>query len=70
MAFDVALGQYYESKSLIHKLDPRTKLFFVIVFMVATFVAKDVYAFAFLFGVLLVSIVLSRVPLRVILLRG
>lgn len=72
MAFDVALGQYYESKSLIHRLDPRTKLFFVIVFMISSFVAKDVYAFLFLLGVLLVSIVVSRVPLRIILkgLRG
>ena len=67
MAFDVSLGQYYEAKSLIHKLDPRTKLFFVIMFMVATFVANDVYAFAFLLGVLLVSIIVSRVPLRVII---
>ncbi len=72
MAFDVALGQYYESKSLIHKLDPRTKLLFVIFFMVSIFVAKDVYAFSFLLGVLLVSIVISRVPLRILFkgLRG
>ena len=48
MAFDVSLGQYYEGKSLIHKLDPRTKLFLVITFMIATFVAKSIYAFAFL----------------------
>ncbi len=67
MAFDVSLGQYYEAKSLIHKLDPRTKLFLIIMFMVATFVAKDVYSFAFLLGFLLVSIVVSRVPIRVIL---
>ncbi|MBQ8546524.1 MAG: energy-coupling factor transporter transmembrane protein EcfT [Clostridia bacterium] len=67
MAFDVSLGQYYESKSLIHRLDPRTKLFFIIMFMVSTFVAKDVYSFAFLLGILLVSIIVSRVPIRVIL---
>lgn len=66
MAFDVALGQYYESKSLIHKLDPRTKIFLVIMFMIATFVAKDIYAFAFLLGILLFAIIVSRVPLRVI----
>lgn len=72
MAFDVALGQYYESKSLIHKLDPRTKIFLVIMFMIATFVAKDIYAFAFLLGILLFAIIVSRVPLRVIFkgLRG
>ncbi|MBO5091138.1 MAG: energy-coupling factor transporter transmembrane protein EcfT [Clostridia bacterium] len=67
MAFDVSLGQYYEGKSLIHKLDPRTKLFLVIMFMVATFVAKSIYAFAFLLLVVLISIIISRVPLRIIL---
>ena len=67
MAFDVSLGQYYEGKSLIHKLDPRTKLFFVIMFMVATFVAKSVYSFAFLAIVVLFTIIISRVPLRTII---
>ena len=67
MAFDVSLGQYYEGDSLIHKLDPRTKLFYVIMFMVATFVAKSVYAFAFLFLIVIVSIIISRVPIRTIL---
>ncbi len=67
MSFDVSLGQYYEGKSLIHKLDPRTKLFFVIVFMVSTFVAKSIYSFAFLFVIVLLSIIISCVPLRIIL---
>ena len=67
MAFDVSLGQYYEGKSLIHKLDPRTKLFLVIMFMVATFVAKSIYAFAFLLLVVLISIIISRVPIRIVI---
>ena len=69
MSFDVSLGQYYEANSLIHKLDPRTKLLFVIMFMVASFVAKSIYAFAFLFLITIVSIIISRVPLRIII-RG
>jgi energy-coupling factor transport system permease protein len=69
MSFDVSLGQYYEAKSLIHKLDPRTKLLFVIMFMVASFVAKSIYSFAFLFLITIASIIISRVPLRIIL-RG
>ncbi|MBO5338859.1 MAG: energy-coupling factor transporter transmembrane protein EcfT [Clostridia bacterium] len=66
MSFDVSLGQYYEAKSPIHKLDPRTKLFFVIMFMIATFVAHEVVAFAALLAIVLISIIISRVPLRVI----
>ena len=67
MSFDVSLGQYYEGNSLIHKFDPRTKLFFVIIFMVSSFVAKSYFAFALLLLFVLVSIVISRVPLRIII---
>ncbi|MBQ3018274.1 MAG: energy-coupling factor transporter transmembrane protein EcfT [Clostridia bacterium] len=69
MAFDVSLGQYYEGKSLIHKLDPRTKLIYVIMFMVSIFVAKSIYAFALLSVVVLLTVIFSRVPIRTIL-RG
>lgn len=67
MAFDVSLGQYYEGKSLIHKLDPRTKLIYVIMFMVSIFVAKSIYAFALLSVVVLLTVLFSRVPIRTIL---
>lgn len=67
MNFDVGFGQYYEAKSPIHKLDPRTKLLFVIVYIVAIFLARDVYAFIPLTALILFSIIISRVPIRVIL---
>ncbi|MBQ3040412.1 MAG: energy-coupling factor transporter transmembrane protein EcfT [Clostridia bacterium] len=66
MSLDITLGQYYDTKSLIHRLDPRTKLFFVIIYIVAIFVAKEIMAFAFLALVLITTIIVSRVPLRVI----
>ena len=67
MSFDVTLGQYYETNSPIHKLDPRSKLFFVIVFLVATFMAKSVYAFALLVAITILFVLLSKVPLRTVL---
>ena len=67
MAFDVTLGQYYGTGSVIHRLDPRSKLLFVIFFIVSIFVAKDVYAFAFLALVVIASILASRVPFRLVL---
>lgn len=66
MGFDVSLGQYYEANSFVHKLDPRTKLLFVIVFLVATFVAKSIFSFALLVVLTLLFVIISRVPLRVI----
>lgn len=64
---DVSVGQYYEKNSIIHRLDPRTKLFFVLLYIVSIFVAKEIYAFAFLGAVMVLTVILSRVPLRIIL---
>ena len=66
MGFDVSLGQYYEANSFVHKLDPRTKLLFVIIFLVATFVAKNIYAFVLLVALITFLVIISRVPFRII----
>ena len=63
----MTLGQYYGTGSVIHRLDPRAKLLFVLFFIVSIFMAKDVYAFAFLALVVIISIIVSRVPLRLVL---
>ena len=39
MLKDITLGQYFPGDTVIHKLDPRTKLILVIVFIVALFLA-------------------------------
>lgn len=67
MAFDVSIGQYYEKNSVLHRLDPRTKLFFVLIYIIAIFVAKSIYAFALLTFVAVLTVIISRVPLRIIL---
>jgi energy-coupling factor transport system permease protein len=67
MSFDVGIGQYYETNSVLHKLDPRTKLFFVVMYIVSIFVAKEIYAFVLLTAIMLATIIISRVPLGVIL---
>ena len=67
MLKDITLGQYFPGKSFIHKLDPRSKLFFVMLFLVATFMAKSVFAFALLVFAIVFFVLLSRVPLRIVL---
>ena len=66
MSFDVGVGQYYETDSIIHRLDPRTKIFFILSYMVSIFVAKEVLSFALLTVVFVLTFVLSKIPLRVI----
>ncbi len=41
---EVAFGQYYPSSSFVHKCDPRTKILFLISYIVAIFLCKSFYA--------------------------
>ncbi len=69
MLRDITLGQYYQTDSVIHRLDPRVKLVTTIVFIVSLFVVEGAagYALAGLF--LLLVIRLSKVPVR-FMMRG
>ncbi len=64
MLRDITLGQYYQTESVIHRLDPRVKLVTTIVFIISLFVFKGIagYAIAALF--LLLAIKLSHVPFK------
>ena len=65
----VALGQYYEGNSLIHRLDPRVKLFSALCLIVGLFAAESLWCFLLLGGVILLLVAVSRISLGVIL-RG
>ena len=41
MIRDITIGQYYPAKSVIHKLDPRTKLFGTLMFIISVFFSFD-----------------------------
>ena len=66
---DITLGQYFPGNTVIHRLDPRTKLLFTVLYIVALFSAKGGVAYAVLFAVLCASIAVSRIHPRNIL-RG
>ena len=55
MLKDVTLGQYFPGSSLIHRLDPRVKIVWLVGYIVALFLAKNWGGYA-LMAALLVSI--------------
>jgi len=63
----VALGQFYPSGSCIHRLDPRMKIILALIYIVASFVCKNVFTFALLLASAVVLVLLSRIPLRTVL---
>ena len=67
MLNDVTFGQYYPTTSFVHKSDPRIKLLALIAYIVALFLAKNFYALAASFFVLVATIIASRVPLGSVL---
>ncbi len=64
---NIALGQYYPAKSVMHRLDPRIKVIGAIAYIVAAFLCRNVTAFAFLLLSCFALILISRIPLRIVL---
>lgn len=67
MLKDITLGQYFPGNSPVHRLDPRTKILFLIAYIVALFSAANWVSYAAVFCFLAVTILISRIPLKAIL---
>lgn len=66
MIRDITLGQYYPGKSLIHRLDARTKIIATLLFIVEIFVVNNFWGFLIAAAALLAVIGVSRVPVKFI----
>lgn len=69
MKADVAVGQYCEGNSFIHKLNPKWKVLFSVFFITVIFFAKNVFSFALLVLSVAGLALLSEINLK-ILFRG
>ena len=64
MLKDITLGQYFPGTSFIHRLDPRTKLLVLIVYIVALFVAKTWVSYLVCLAFLALCIAISTISLK------
>ena len=62
MLRDITLGQYYPADSVVHKLDPRVKLFATMIYIIALFTFRGILGFAIITGMLIFMIKISKVP--------
>ena len=69
MLKDITLGQYFPGHSIIHRLDPRTKLIMLVLYIVALFMATGWVAYGVLFVGLVWVIKISTIPMKSIV-RG
>ena len=64
MLKDITLGQYFPGTTLAHKLDPRTKILLVTLYIVALFCAKGLVTYGILALCLAVCVKISKVGLK------
>lgn len=69
MLKDITLGQFFPGNSVIHRLDPRTKLIALIVYIVALFSAGSWLSYGLIFAFLASCIAVSKIPVKAII-RG
>ena len=69
MLRDITLGQYYNTKSVIHDLDPRTKILGTMVYMVSLFAFNSFWTYLIAFCSAMYSNSFIKVPVR-FMLRG
>ena len=67
MLKDITFGQYYESKSLLHSLDPRVKIILMILFIIFIFLANNMFSLGFAALSIVFIILLSKIPLKMYL---
>ena len=60
MLKDVTLGQYFPGDTLIHRLDPRTKLVAVVLYFIALFSANSVFSTLLVIVTLMMCVAISR----------
>ena len=69
MLREITIGQYYPVDSVLHRMDPRTKLFGTMIFIISLFIAKNLWAYLLATAFLACVVRLSNVPFRFIV-RG
>lgn len=61
MLKDITLGQYFPGDTLLHRLDPRTKLILTLIFIVTLFTARHAVSYGILLAYLILAIFLSGI---------
>ncbi len=61
MLKDITMGQYFPGNTVVHRLDPRTKLLMVVVYIVALFLAKWWVSYGVMLAFLVTAVMLSHI---------
>ncbi len=66
MLKNITLGQYFPGSTFVHRLDPRTKLLIIVVYIVALFLVDKITAYLPVIVFLAVSVYVSKIKPKVL----
>lgn len=64
---EITIGQYIPGNSLVHRLDPRTKILLTLAYMILLFALNNFYGYIFPVVFLILATILSRISARYLL---
>ncbi|WP_188456402.1 energy-coupling factor transporter transmembrane component T family protein [Virgibacillus oceani] len=67
MSSSLIIGQYVPGNSIVHRLDPRTKITVIFFFVFIVFFANSVFSYATLTVFALTTVFITRIPIRYIM---
>jgi energy-coupling factor transport system permease protein len=65
MLNNIKIGRYYNTKSLIHDMNPLAKIISIFIFVIMSLIINDLYLNLFISIIVLLVIGLSHVPLKI-----
>lgn len=63
MLKNITMGQYIPGNSILHRADPRTKMIWTIILMVALFTANNIFSYVMMLAITAIMLVVSEVPI-------
>lgn len=67
MIKDLTIGQYFDTNSVVHKLDPRIKIVLLVASLVLIFCASNLFSLGYLTIAVFILLLITKVSLRVYL---
>ena len=67
MISDITLGQFFPGNSVLHRMDPRTKIILAVIFIAAIFVANTPVAFFAMSVVTILLVAVSEISIKVVI---
>jgi len=64
---DITLGQFFPGRSIVHRLDPRTKVLLTMALIVIVFFCQNIFSLLLMIAFVAAVNLLSRIPLKIVL---